>query len=282
MVFRSALPILVCQVLLAQGAFAMSPEFEKFIDKAPCGKEILQGRYVSQIFTNQRWYPVPVAQPYKPLMMGIAFRNTMTKYGYKLFSDKTSTTLLEANIEGKKESKYVWDKRFSCDVKISGHAWQPKEFKTSSQDFGKKGFTDDDLYKVMKKSEWGVIYVWSPAMPLSVAGIQEMKKAIATVGGNGKLIVLVDGKISFKDVAKVLKLGKVTKAEIKQVASPELYERGVALHYPSVILFKNSFLSNGKYIGYKEAPTYVNWIKKETAVLDASIAQLKLARRSNR
>lgn len=294
---RPLVASLAVQVLLAHGAFADSPEFKKFFfkdeaktkDNVPCAASVVAN--ISRMHHNQHWYPIAASEPRKNLMTGIAFRNTITRKAIKIYTDKKTTTLLEIDITGKRLSKSVFTPgrvhpneplratlgSRACSPVNTDHRSKTFDEHTSSEAYGEDSFTDAKLYEVIGKPAdkyWGVIYLWSPAMPLSVEGIREIKNAMATLGNNGKLVVLADGRVDYADVRKALELNKVDGAEVMQIASEELIDRGATLHYPAAIVFKDGFLSNKKYIGYKPGPSFARFIKKDLGDLDKAIAEL--------
>jgi hypothetical protein len=261
---RNVLLLIVAQMLTMTSAFAMSKEFQGFISKAPCATQVKEA--TSQVLFRQNWYPLMISRPGKRLARGIAFRNTLTGYGYQLFSDASSTTLSEFKLDGTLASSSVWDRQNGCLVRISDYKSKRVVVKTAAEAQDKAAFTDKDLFETLKTNKWGVIYVWSPNMPLSIVALKELKDAMKTRGG--KLTILLDGKTSLKAAEELVKSGEVLDTEIKQVSSPELFARNMTLHYPVAFIYKNGLLSNRKYIGHKRSEIYGKWI-------DSSIAEME-------
>jgi hypothetical protein len=262
---RNVCLLIMAQMLMTTSAFAMSKEFQGFISKAPCATQVKEA--TSQVLFNQSWYPLMISRPGKRLTPGIAFRNTRTGNGYQLFSDASSTTLAEFKIDGQPVSSSVWDQHNGCLVRTSSYRYKRVTVKTAAERQGKPTFTDKDLFDTMKSSKWGVIYVWSPNMPLSIVAMKELKDAMASRSG-GKLTILLDGKTSIKAAEELVASGEVQASEIKQVSSPELFARNMTLHYPVAFIYKNGQLSSRKYIGHKRSEIFGKWI-------DTSIAEME-------
>lgn len=251
---------------LSVSAFAMrkmSPEFGNFMLKAPCADQVKES--TSKVLFSQSWYPLMISRPHMKLMSGIAFRNTKTGYGYELFIDRNSTTLTEFNLNGETVSSNVWDQRNACDLRSSDYKSKRAKLPVAAES-NKDVFTDKDLIETMKASPWGVIYVWSPNMPLSVSAIKEIKQAMSDQ--KGKLTILVDGKINMSSAEELLSKGEVLPAEVRQAASSELFSHGMILHYPIAFIYKNGLLSNRTYIGHKKSEIYSKWITKELAEME--------------
>ncbi len=267
-----AVTLIFAQLLSGQLALGGSKEFEAFVSKAPCIDELKAS--TSKVFFNQTWYPLMISRPRQPLIPGFAFRNTITGNGYQLFADQTSTTLVESKLNGDTISANVWDTRKSCRLHSSDYKSAQFKVTAPARSRGMAVFNDSNLNDLLKSSSWGVIYVWSPFMPLSIEGIKEIRQAM-TEKGKGKLTILVDGKANIKAATDLVEKGIVNAEDIRQVDSPELLARGVALHYPSAYIYKSRFLSNRSYIGHKSATVYSKWIDSEIKALTVSLAAMK-------
>ena len=51
------------------------------------------------------------------------------------------------------------------------------------------------------------------------------------------------------------------------LASDELYARNIGLHYPTAFIYKDQFISNRTYVGFKEDKIYQKWMGLELAEL---------------
>lgn len=101
-------------------------------------------------------------------------------------------------------------------------------------------FTDEALKKFMDENPKGLLYVWSANMPWSVEGIQHVRAAAKELNVPVKVIMspLSDSKLT----EKLLQDKKVTKEETQTHASLEFVMRGMSLHDPSILSFKNGRL----------------------------------------
>lgn len=100
------------------------------------------------------------------------------------------------------------------------------------------GFSNHKLRQVLQTSAQsksrGIIYVWSPKMPLSERGLAEVKAWTKSKG-----ITLVEvGELESKN-------------QPNSLTSSDLVRRGLALHYPSMIFFSHGRLVGQSIPGYK-------------------------------
>jgi hypothetical protein len=119
-------------------------------------------------------------------------------------------------------------------------------------------FTDADLSKLLRATDSGMIYIWSPRMPLSIRGLGEARGAARRLGISLTALA-ADALPSEVHGARVPADGK------RLVESLELMYRGATLHYPTVLFFKHSALAGLAIPGYKEHTTYEQ-LYRETLV----------------
>ena len=114
----------------------------------------------------------------------------------------------------------------------------------SSQD--PKNFADQDLFKLLKNSPQGVIYVYSDRMHLSVSA----KPVIEKIGKdlNIPVLILVDPE---SPTIKGVKMG-----------SADLFNRGMTLHYPSLVVYSHGKISSPMLPGYKSESFYKKFIQE--------------------
>src|SRR5262245_49691670 len=130
----------------------------------------------------------------------------------------------------------------SCDVQLTHHRRTFNARETSS------AFTDDDLRALVWQNTSGMIYVWSPGMPLSIRGLDEARAAARTLG------------ISFTAVvadATPAELRAVDASIARSMSSVELLYRNATIHYPSITFYQNGALLGSAVPGYKQRETYV-------------------------
>lgn len=234
-----------------------SQNLENYMKAGTCKKEVYQK--LGDKLKNQAWVPVSISEPKSPVYYGMTFRDSRTRTVYKMWTASYKTHFTE-EVYGKPGTKVSWDYEKDCKpVQVS---FQPKKsnFRVPA------GYTDAELFTDVKKNKWGAIYVWTPYMPLSAKGLKNIKRAVASKGGTLK--VLLDPKASKEEARKWIAKGYATESDLNYASSVELLSRDLRLHFPVVYLYKNGFISNRSYIGYKEAPMYEAWIDQEFSKLN--------------
>ena len=98
-----------------------------------------------------------------------------------------------------------------------------------------KAYDGDDSLEQLIKEGKGLIYLWSPQMPLSQKGIGEIKKVAAKYGY--KLIIVLD------PLAKNLKPEMLTYDSLR-LDSFELKMRNAYMHFPSLLGFENGSIKD--------------------------------------
>lgn len=111
-------------------------------------------------------------------------------------------------------------------------------------------FTDDKLRELIARTRDGVIYVWSPGMPLSVRGLVEAKAAADSLRVAFTAIVADAHPLELHD-------SRVDTAYQHSLNSLDLVYRDATLHYPSIIFYGDGALLGSAIPGYKPRETYV-------------------------
>lgn len=252
----SKILVLFSVIICSQNLYSASPDYGDELKTVVCIGGLAQA--VDAHLKTQSWVPEPISIPRKPLINGIAFRDSRTKKYYKIWSFKNETSLLEGDLKSKEEILKTWNNLKACALT------QEKRKAPEFPSFGKVGFSDAELDKTLNANPWGVIYVWTPYMPLSVEGLKEIRDAVHAKGGN--LTVLLDPKADPVEAKKWIGKG-ATDADLNPATSDELNSREMGLHYPIAFIYKNKFLSNRTYVGFKYNNIYQKWIDIESAEL---------------
>ena len=247
--------LVLLSVLVAQAAWAFSTDFNDQMKTLGCTSDLKSS--LTPKLMKQSWIPINVSIPNLPLMSGIGFRDSLQMKAHRIWSDGNSTFYAVADLKTAKEQVKSWNAKSACKVQVSEKQVDDSILPKTT------GFTDQDLMKELHGKHWGVIYVWTPYMPLSVDGVAEIEKAVKAQGGS--LTVLVDAKASAADIQAWVKKGKIKPSQETAVASKELYARDLGEHYPVAFIFENGFLSNRSYIGYKDSKMFGKWITLERA-----------------
>lgn len=119
-------------------------------------------------------------------------------------------------------------------------------------------FMNDDLEKVLNKSRLesssGIIYSWSPNMNLSVVGAREITEISKKLGL--ELILLHDSRLSSEEI-KPFKIKNSL-----SMRSRILMDKGMEIHFPSIIVYRNGILDRYSRPGYDNAESLVKRVLK--------------------
>ena len=111
---------------------------------------------------------------------------------------------------------------------------------------------DEYLERLIQHGK-GIIYLWSPQMPLSQKGISEIKKVVIKHGF--KLILILDPN------AKNLKPEQFSENSLR-LDSFELKMRNAYMHFPSVLGFENGNIKDFIKYGYETSEGFELDVKK--------------------
>lgn len=120
----------------------------------------------------------------------------------------------------------------------------------------KNGLTDKDLRLEIDKTRSGIIYSWSPAMPLSILGVNEAQATAKMI--KIKLIVVLDQNANETTAKQIVKKNRWPKEFLKKNSSFELSQRNLMNHFPSALFYKNGYIANEIFPGYKLSMSYKN------------------------
>ena len=116
-------------------------------------------------------------------------------------------------------------------------------------------FTDDRLRTLVEQTRNGVIYVWSPGMPLSVTGLVEARAAADSLGISFTAIVADAQPAELRGIP-------VDTAFQHPLNAVDLVYRDAALHYPSILFYRDGALLGSAIPGYKRRETYIALAKE--------------------
>lgn len=133
----------------------------------------------------------------------------------------------------------------NCNIKTESTEYKKTHHTPSQFSY----FDDDDLKELISSTPYGVVYMWSPRFTYSVKYFEETKRFVEDLGIPFKSLV----KNSPSDLTTIEKnyafLKSKTKEEITISASFELRMRGLELHSPSFLLYKNGKIINDIIVG---------------------------------
>jgi len=110
-----------------------------------------------------------------------------------------------------------------------------------------RDFTDARLRELLARNTSGMIYVWSPRMPLSIQGIAEARAAANTLGIAFTAVVADADPAELRDVDSSL---------THSLASLELVYRNATIHYPTATFYRDGAVMGFAVPGYKRRETY--------------------------
>lgn len=117
---------------------------------------------------------------------------------------------------------------------------------------GAAQFTDAALARLLDAETLpgvsGILYIWSPHMPYSVQGLAE----VLALGKRLELTVvpLLDPDADAGLAARVVQARHLPREVLRPMRSNRLLERGVTLHYPTLVLFREGRLLESMLPGY--------------------------------
>lgn len=124
-------------------------------------------------------------------------------------------------------------------------------------------FTDDDLRALVDSGRPGVLYVWSPHMPLSVDGYRHIAAAAAARGMSVHPLLEPAADRAFAQAS--LARGGLPADALRVADSVELWFRDVHLHAPSILVFARGRIAGEAWPGYHSAEEYSAFLDRVVA-----------------
>lgn len=121
-------------------------------------------------------------------------------------------------------------------------------------------FNDRELAQLIERNKTGLIYAWSPHMPLSIDGINEIKQAAAKL--NLPVTFVLSPHANMEFAKKVLNEKKLPAEYLKVYDSLEMVERGSSLHFPSLLIYQNGKLFRRARPGHEVSKIFETYLKK--------------------
>lgn len=114
-------------------------------------------------------------------------------------------------------------------------------------------FTDRDLDSILRSEDTqntaGLIYAWSPRMPLSILGADEI--AIIAKKLNLPLYIVVDPSATEQEIRNSVGNNSLLKNSAA-LRSEKLISMSMKIHYPSLVMYRNGNLLTPSRPGYDE------------------------------
>jgi hypothetical protein len=128
-----------------------------------------------------------------------------------------------------------------------------------------KDFTDKDLDQILKtslsKKTQGLIYVWSPHMPLSIRGVREAERIAKEK--KLKLIILLDPYSNLSAAQQISRKEKFPETYLARLESRKLLRKEMTVHFPSLIVFNKGGLAGEMRGGYDNPQRLADYLDKE-------------------
>jgi hypothetical protein len=119
-------------------------------------------------------------------------------------------------------------------------------------------FTDEALRATLAAHPRGMIYVWSPGMPLSVRGLAEAR-GVANSLGIAFTAVVADARAGELDVVRP------APADARTLDALELVYRDATVHYPTALFYADGRPLGTAVPGYKSPDTYASLARERFA-----------------
>jgi hypothetical protein len=136
----------------------------------------------------------------------------------------------------------------------------PRETRRPRPPIAAPRFSDDDLRRLLDASPAGVIYLWSPHMPLSVDGVAQARAAAKA--RTLEVTVLLDPQSNRDFAARVAAERGLPADALRAADSVELTFRDVLVHAPSLQAYAHGQLRGSPFPGYHTADEYGGFVDR--------------------
>lgn len=120
-------------------------------------------------------------------------------------------------------------------------------------------FTDSDLRELVAGKKAGLVYAWSPNMPLSEDSVRDIAEAAKSMGL--ELTYVADPNVAAALVEHMAKRDGLDIGKPKQMHSLELAMLGMHMHYPSTLVYSDGRILTA-FPGAKSSVAYIELIKE--------------------
>jgi hypothetical protein len=123
--------------------------------------------------------------------------------------------------------------------------------------------SDDELRQILASARQGVVYLWSPHMPLSVDGYPSVREVADRLGIT--FIGLLDPMADSDYASNVAAAAGLPSDALRTFRSVELMARQLTLHAPSLLVFSEAEFKGVALPGYRETAMYEAVIRRQLA-----------------
>ena len=170
---------------------------------------------------------------------GSEFRWTRLDLEEPVYGSPTATTGVWTVVTAGPREVVVRRVAADSEVKIVFDATCARSFAadaTGSNRSRSVGFDDAALEKIRASGTPTIVYAWSPHMPLSVAGLKELRSVAGASGVD--VIAVLDPQASLALAERTARDAGFGRDVLEPIASTELLMRGLTLHYPASTLIR--------------------------------------------
>lgn len=136
------------------------------------------------------------------------------------------------------------EEHLNSRVSVPGYSLLGEPVLDDSPEF----FTDKDLLEILNTQRSTVVYAWSPHMPLSIDGVEEIERAAKQLSLD--TVFVVDPHADKKRVEETIAKHPNLRGS-RLIVSDELLMRGFGQHYPSLIAIKAGKIHGRIIPGFK-------------------------------
>jgi hypothetical protein len=136
-------------------------------------------------------------------------------------------------------------------------AAQPVRYRVPASEL-KNTFTDERLKKLLKETKTGLIYSWSPHMPLSAQSLAAVQKAARSL--KVPLTLVLDPSADGRVATKFARSLEFPPQSTVRMQSLELLHRGMGEHYPSLLVYQKGEVLGRAFPGYKSVERYLAFV----------------------
>lgn len=124
----------------------------------------------------------------------------------------------------------------------------------------KGAFTDERFRTLVRQHGAGIVYSWSPHMPLSIERVQAIREAGKQLGL--PVFYVLDPHADRELAQSTAREYGLDAEALRPMESIELFNRGMLQHYPSVLVFAEGKVRGNLIPGWKHEATYVSWVQE--------------------
>jgi hypothetical protein len=121
-------------------------------------------------------------------------------------------------------------------------------------------FTDEYLRRILRLNHRGILYSWSPHMPFSIERVDAIEKAAAQLGL--KVFFVLDPYADENLAQREAREYGLGPAALRRMQSLELFNRGMLIHFPSILVFSDQRIQGSIVPGWKTDVAYVQFVKE--------------------